>query len=70
MLPLDLTLKLRKLYLDRHFADLSSNWRMLPPMLGLDSIDTEGYWSHNEEEGYLKIVDKEKFLWARLKYGF
>ena len=70
MLPLDLTLKLRELYLDQHFEDLCSNWRMLTPMFGLISIDAEDYWSNDEKEGYLKIVDKEKLLWARLKYGF
>jgi len=70
MLPLDLTLKLRELYLSQHFVDLSANWRRLPAKLGLASIDDEGYWSNDEKEGYLKIVNKEKFLWARLKYGF
>ena len=72
IIPLQSAMKLRDLYFDGAFDEIlkDKKWRELPPYIGLISINEEQYWSSEDRgESYLKVIDKEKYLWAKLKYG-
>lgn len=52
------------------FSDLTDNWRFLPPLLGLRSIDKDRFWyKSDEKQSLLTIHDEKKWLFSRLKYG-
>jgi hypothetical protein len=64
------TMRMRDLYFDGSFEELTTDWRKIPEFIGLKSIDEELYWTKSGEEiSFLTIVNKEKYLWARFKYG-
>ena len=64
------TIRMRDLYFDGSFEELATDWRKIPEFIGLKSIDEELYWSKSEERiSLLRIINKEKYLWAKLKYG-